>query len=48
MVQVVPIGYDYKGGSRNCLKDGGGGVGGGVQPIMITFLSTIPFGKEGL
>ena len=31
MAQVVPTGYDYIGGSRNCLKEGGGEV----QPIMI-------------
>ena len=28
MVQVVPTGYDYIGGSRNSLKWGGGGGGG--------------------
>ena len=28
MVQVVPTGYDYIGGSRNCLKEWGGGEGG--------------------
>ena len=45
MVQVVPTGCDYIGGSRNCLKEGGGGEE--VQPIMIT-LSTIRSGNEGL
>ena len=25
MVQVVPTGYNYIGGSRNCLKEAGGG-----------------------
>ena len=44
MVQVVPTGYDYISGFRNCLKEGGG-----LQPFMITFiLSTIRSGKEGL
>ena len=36
MVQVVPTGYDYIGGSRNCLKEAEGG--GVVQPFMITFI----------
>ena len=33
MVQVVPTGYDYIGGSRNCWKEGGG-----AAYLMITFI----------
>ena len=47
MVQVVPTGYNYIGGSRNCLKKGG--EGGGVAAYhTILLLSTIQSGKEGL
>ena len=41
MVQIVPTGYDYIGGSRNCLKEGGAAYHDYFCP---------PFGpgKEGL
>ena len=45
MVRVVPTGYDYiLGGSRNCLKEGGGDE----CSLSSLLLSTIRSGKEGL